>query len=126
MITNRPIRILLVEDDEAIRELYVLKLTQEGFVTTTATNGLEGLQAAQTVMPDLILLDLRMPIMQGDEMLARLRATEWGSDIRVIILTNISKTEAPHSLRFLHVDRYVMKVHHTPSQIIAMIREILA
>jgi DNA-binding response OmpR family regulator len=126
MTNNNPRRILIVEDDEPIRTLYKLKLTQEGFVTTTASDGAQGLVAAQTGTPDLILLDLRMPIMNGDVMLARMRATDWGSDIRVIILTNISKNEAPHSLRLLSVDRYVTKVHHTPSQIVDIIREVLA
>ncbi len=119
-------RILIVEDDESIRDLYLFKFTQEGFDVTSAANGLLGLAAAQTTTPDLILLDLRMPVMSGDEMLAEMRATDWGSSIRVIILTNISKNEAPHALRFLHVDRYVTKVHHTPTQIVEMVREILA
>ncbi|HEX8182652.1 MAG TPA: response regulator [Candidatus Saccharimonadales bacterium] len=126
MNNGQPKRVLLVEDDEPIRALYSLKLSQEGFITTTASNGQLGLQAAQRDMPDLILLDLRMPVMSGDEMLAHMRATDWGSSIRVIILTNISKSEAPHALRFLHVDRYVTKVHHTPSQIVAIIREVLS
>lgn len=125
MATDSHQKILVVEDDTPIRELYALKLRQEGFETFTAENGLAGLQLAEKHLPDMILLDLRMPIMDGEEMLAELRATEWGSSIRVFILTNISKTEAPHSLRFMHVDRYVVKVHHTPSQIISMIREVL-
>jgi response regulator RpfG family c-di-GMP phosphodiesterase len=66
-----------------------------------------------------------MPVMSGDEMLQAMRATEWGSGIKVIILTNISKSEAPHSLRLLHVDRYVTKVHHTPAQIVDIVREVL-
>jgi CheY-like chemotaxis protein len=66
-----------------------------------------------------------MPIMGGTEMLARLRAESWGSDARVIVLTNISKDEAPQALRFLHVDRYIVKAHHTPAQVIAIVREVL-
>lgn len=119
-------KILVVEDDEPIRTLYAMKLSQEGFHTVLAKNGLEGYRIAEAEAPDLILLDLRMPVMSGDEMLARLRATDWGSSMRVIILTNISKSEAPHALRFLHVDRYVTKVHHTPAQVVDMVREVLA
>ncbi len=124
-IKNSTLKILVVEDDEPIRNLYAMKLQQEGYQTFTAENGSVGLKMAQQQIPDMILLDLRMPVMPGDEMLARLRSTDWGSSIRVIILTNISKSEAPHSLRFLHVDRYIVKVHHTPSQVVAMVREIL-
>jgi len=104
----------------------MMKLAQVGYTTFTAQNGLIGLQLAESKMPDLILLDLKMPMMNGDEMLAKLRSTVWGSNMRVIILTNISKNEAPHSLRFLNVDRYVTKVHHTPSQIADMVREVLS
>lgn len=118
-------KVLIVEDDEAIRNLYAVKLQKEGFKTSTAVNGLIGLREAKDFQPDLILLDLRMPVMSGDEMLLRLRESSWGSSIRVIILTNISKSEAPHSLRFLHVDRYIVKVHHTPSQVVDMVREVL-
>ena len=126
MNSQRQIKVLVVEDDESIRALYVMKLAQEGFVALTANDGLQGLEVAEKQRPDLILLDLRMPRMSGDEMLATLRATDWGSSMRVIILTNISKNEAPHALRFLSVDRYVTKVHHTPAQIVGIVREILA
>ena len=118
-------KILLVEDDEPIRNLYALKLKQQDYEVFLAVNGKEGLELAEKNLPDLILLDLRMPVMSGDEMLARLRATDWGSSIRVIVLTNISKSEAPQSLRFLRVDRYVTKVHHTPAQVVDMVREVL-
>lgn len=117
--------ILIVEDDEPIRTLFELKLQQQGFSVHTARDGREGLTLAESHQPDLILLDLRMPIMSGDEMLAAMRSTDWGSEIKVIILTNISKSEAPHSLRLLHVDRYVTKVHHTPAQIVEIVREVL-
>lgn len=126
MHSDSPSKILIVEDDAAIRNLYDLKLQQQGFATKTAENGQIGLHAARDFGPDLILLDLRMPVMSGDEMLTRLRQSSWGSDIRVIILTNISKSEAPHSLRFLHVDRYIVKVHHTPTQVVEIVREVLS
>ncbi len=58
-------------------------------------------------------------------MLARLRAQAWGADIRVIILTNLSKDEAPQVLRFLHVDRYIVKAHHTPKQLVDIVHEVL-
>jgi DNA-binding NarL/FixJ family response regulator len=58
-------------------------------------------------------------------MLQELRSYDWGADIRIIILTNISKSEAPHALRFLSVDRYVVKAHSTPSQIVEIVKEVL-
>lgn len=105
--------------------LYKLKLEREGFEVRSALNGVEGLEVIKEWRPDIVLLDLMMPVMGGSEMLAHLRAEHWGSDIRVIVLTNISKDEAPPALRFLHVDRYVVKAHHTPAQVIQMVREVL-
>lgn len=119
------IKAVVVEDDKDLQFLYKLKLEREGFEVRTANNGVEGLEVIEQWRPDIILLDLMMPVMSGSEMLAHLRSKEWGSDVRVIVLTNISKDEAPPALRFLHVDRYVVKAHHTPAQVIQMVREVL-
>lgn len=115
----------VIEDDHDLQYIYKLKLEREGFEVATAANGEEGLEVIKEFKPDIVLLDLMMPIMNGTEMLARLRSEEWGSSIRVIVLTNISKDEAPQALRFLRVDRYIVKAHHTPAQVIAVVRDIL-
>jgi CheY-like chemotaxis protein len=116
---------VVVEDDKDIQYLYKLKLEREGFVVKTASNGVEGLAIIENFQPDIVLLDLMMPVMSGAEMLALMRAEDWGSNARVVILTNISKDEAPQALRFLHVDRYIVKAHHTPSQVVMIVQEIL-
>jgi two-component system alkaline phosphatase synthesis response regulator PhoP len=124
--TNTQQKILIVEDDPQIQQIYEFKLEKSSFDVRTAANGEMGLAEAEAFTPDLILLDLRMPIMSGDTMLEQLRSKDWGADMRVIILTNISKDEAPRSLGFLGVDRYVVKAHHTPSQVVEIVREVLA
>ena len=118
-------KIALVEDYDAIRLMYKFKLEKAGYEVFEASDGREGLDVIQTSEPDLILLDLKMPIMSGDEMLQELRKTKWGAKIRVIILTNVSRDEAPQSLRLLNVDRYIVKAHHTPNQVIEVIESIL-
>lgn len=122
---SKPVKIAVIEDESAIRNMYELKLNAVGFEVKTAENGNKGLALCDSFHPNLILLDIRMPEMNGDEMLARLRETEWGSEIRVIILTNISRAEAPHSLRILNVDRYIVKAHYTPSQVVQTVQEVL-
>ena len=120
-------RILIVEVDPAIRSMYEMKLQSQGYEVRVANDGEKGLELSKSFLPDLILLDILLPNdMDGDEMLQRLRETEWGASIRVIVLTNISKSEAPASLRLLHVDRYVVKAHHTPMQVADIVREVLA
>jgi len=122
---NADYRIAVIEDEPAIRELYQTKFGLEGFAVATAADGFEGLELAQTWEPHLLLLDIRMPGMNGDEMLLKLRSEDWGADMRVVILTNISRDEAPSVLRFLAVDRYVVKAHSTPSQVVDVVRDVL-
>ena len=119
-------KIAVIEDEPAICEMYRLKLENAGYSAKTALDGEQGFKLVQDFNPELILLDLKMPVMTGDEMLTELRQTDWGADIRVVILTNISRDEAPKSLQFLHIDRYIVKAHHTPSQIVDIVKEILS
>ncbi|HSX30152.1 MAG TPA: response regulator [Candidatus Saccharimonadales bacterium] len=120
------IKAVVVEDDTDLQFLYKLKLERAGFEVQTAGNGQQGLEIIEAWQPHILLLDLLMPVMGGAEMLAHLRSMEWGSDIRVVILTNISKDEAPPALRFLHVDRYIVKAHHTPAQVVEIVHDVLA
>lgn len=118
-------KVLIVDDDPPIREMYAFKLKRVGFEVGLASDGVEGLKAAQDFKPDLVLLDLRMPIMDGQTMLRKLREQDWGKNILVIILTNISQDEAPMELRLLRVERYIVKAHYTPKQVIDIVTETL-
>ncbi len=119
------VKVAIVEDEIAIRRLYETKFRLEGFTVSTAQDGAEGYRLLKNEQPDIVLLDLRMPGMQGEELLAKIRSQDWGASMRVIILTNLSRDEAPSSLRFLHVDRYIVKAHYTPSQVVDVVREVL-
>ena len=119
-------KVASIEDDKPIAAMYQFKLEAAGYQVKVAHDGQAGLELSETFQPDIILLDLRMPHLSGDKMLEKLRQTDWGKNIRVIILTNISKTEAPASLRLLNVDRYMVKAHHTPQQILDVVKEVLA
>lgn len=118
-------KLAIIEDDRDLQFIYKMKFESVGYKVMAAADGEKGLEMVESFRPDLILLDLRMPKMSGDEILSRLRASDWGRDMRVIILTNISKSEAPPVLRFLHVDRYIVKAHHTPAQVVSIVREVL-
>ena len=88
-------KIAIIEDDSAISQMYRFKFEAEGFEVETAENGKLGLELAESMKPDIILLDLMMPEMNGDEMLQKLRQTPWGKDVKVIILTNMGEQEIP-------------------------------
>lgn len=121
-----PVKIAIIEDDRPIAAMYTMKLKAADYDVSVAYDGEEGLELCQKTKPNLILLDIKMPQLNGDEMLQKLRETDWGSDVQVVVLTNVSKDEAPSSLKLLNVDRYIVKAHHTPSQVVDVVREVLA
>ncbi|MBP9738785.1 response regulator [Candidatus Saccharibacteria bacterium] len=119
-------KIAIIEDEAAIRGMYSFKLKHSGFEVCEAGDGIEGLAMLKSELPDLILLDLRMPRMNGDEMLRELRSTDWGESIPVIILTNISRDEAPRTLWHLGVADFIVKSNSTPQKIVDRVESILA
>lgn len=119
-------KIAIIEDEAAIRRMYALKLKFSDFDICEAGDGEEGLLVIEKERPDLILLDLRMPKMSGDEMLRELRATEWGEKIPVIILTNISKDEAPRTLWHLGISDFIVKANSTPQKVLERVQAVLA
>lgn len=119
-------KIAIIEDDLAIAQMYRLKFEAEGYKVEIAANGKLGLELCEEMQPDMVLLDLMMPEMNGDEMLEKMRKSDWGKKPQVIILTNVSEQEAPDRLKELGVVDYVVKAEMTPSQVAAMVKEKLA
>ncbi|MDB5163942.1 MAG: hypothetical protein JWS12_560 [Candidatus Saccharibacteria bacterium] len=119
-------KIAIIEDDQAISDMYRIKLDAEGYQVKIAENGKIGLELIKTFKPDLIMLDVMMPEMRGDEMLEELRQTDWGKDIKVIILTNISEDEVPPRVRQLNVEKYIVKAYYTPHQVLEIVQQTIA
>ncbi|MCX6725541.1 MAG: response regulator, partial [Candidatus Saccharibacteria bacterium] len=88
-------KIAIIEDDQAISQMYRIKFENEGYQVETAENGRLGLEMIEKIKPAIVLLDLMMPEMNGDVMLAKLRDTDWGKDVKVVILTNVGEQEIP-------------------------------
>ena len=86
-------KILIVEDDQSLLQALTLRLERENFKIISARDGEDGLEQAKNLHPDLILLDIIMPRMDGITMLKKLRTDEWGKKVSVIILTNLSDAE---------------------------------
>ena len=117
------LKIAIVEDDQAISQMYRMKFEAEGFMVETAENGKFGLELAEDMKPDMILLDLMMPEMNGDIMLEKMRKTTWGKDIKVIILTNMGEQEAPATLKTLNVEAFIVKAEMTPRQVADLVKK---
>jgi DNA-binding response OmpR family regulator len=117
------IKIAIIEDDAAIAQMYRMKFEAEGYSVETAENGKLGLELIQEMNPDIILLDLMMPEMNGDEMLTKLRETSYGKDSKVIILTNMGEQEAPATLKDLNVSAFIVKADMTPRQVAELVKK---
>lgn len=120
------VKIAIIEDDLAISQMYRFKFEADGYDVQTAENGKLGLALIENMKPDIILLDLMMPEMTGDTMLAKLRATKWGKDIKVIILTNMGEQEIPDGVKQLGVSAVILKADMTPRQVADLVRVQLA
>jgi len=120
------VKIAIIEDDIVISQMYRMKFEAEGFEVQTADNGRTGVELVEKMRPDIILLDIRMPEMNGDEALKKIRATDWGKHIPVLILTNVGEEEAPPSLRALGIHSYIVKADFTPRQVTERVKQALA
>jgi DNA-binding response OmpR family regulator len=119
-------RILLVEDDKALAEMYHNKLLLEGFAVLLAQNGADGLVMALANKPDLVLLDIMLPEMDGMTVMKKLRIDPWGKTVPIIILTNLNADD--EILKGVMEDRpayYLMKSNADPSGVIQKVREVL-
>lgn len=119
-------KIAIVEDDQAISQMYRIKFEGEGYQVETAENGALGLQLLETFKPDIVLLDLMMPEMNGDDVLAKVRATDWGKSMKVVILTNMGEQEIPENVKTMGVSAVILKADMTPKQVAELVKAELA
>jgi len=118
-------KVLIIEDDKFLRELITQKVGQEGYDVVGAADGEEGLKMAVKEKPNIILLDLILPTMDGFEVLQQLQAEETTKSIPVIVLSNLGqKEDIDKGMQFGAVD-YMIKAHFTPGEIIEKIKNIV-
>lgn len=118
-------KILIVEDDRFLSEMYVTKLVEEGFEVEVAFDGEEGLVKAKETAPDLILLDIVLPKMDGFEVLQSLKKSKDALGVPVIALTNLGQKEEVEKGLKLGASDYIIKAHFTPTEVVAKVKKIL-
>lgn len=118
-------KIAIIEDDPVINQMYRMKFESDGFEVEVAINGRLGIALVEKMRPDIILLDMQMPEMNGTEALAEIRKHDWGRDLTVIVLTNLGEEEAPKELKSLGIHSYIVKADLTPRQVVERVKEIL-
>ena len=126
MSTEKKQTIMIVEDDSFVMDIYKTKLSQEGFSVVEAGNGAEALKKLKDVKPDLMLLDIIMPYMDGLEVLKKMKENEETKNIPVILLTNLSQKEEVDKGIELGAKDYLIKSHFTPSEVLEKIKICLA
>ncbi len=119
-------KVLVVEDDKFLRELINRKLLLDNFETVLAADGETGVSLAEKEIPDIVLLDLILPGINGFEVLAKIKEDEKTKGIPVIILSNLGQKDDIDKGMNLGAADYLVKAHFTPGEIIEKVNQILA
>lgn len=119
-------KILVVEDEAPLLRILADELAREGFAVSEAKNGEEGLKRAYETRPDLILLDIMMPKMDGMTMLRELRKYPWGQAPEVIIMTNLSALEKTQQNASMHQHEFLIKTNTRLQDIVKRVKEKIA
>lgn len=118
-------KLLLVEDDSFILDIYDMKLSEAGYDVTLANNGREAVRQLEEnqFIPDLILLDIVMPYMDGFDVLKVLKENDAWKEIPVIMLTNLSQKDDIERAVKMGANDYLIKSHFTPSEVLTKIQK---
>jgi len=117
--------IAIIEDDQLISQMYRMKFEEEGFTVAVAADGRNGVAMVEKMQPDLVLLDLWMPELDGIAALKLIRALPSGADVPVIVLTNSGGAADEAKLRALGIEDYIVKADFTPREVVEKVKEVL-
>lgn len=118
-------KILIVEDDLYINKMYQLKLNLEGYDVEIAENGKIGVEKAKSFKPDIMLLDILMPEMDGFEVLQKVKADADTKNIPVLIMSNLGQEDHIQKGKELGAVGYIVKTQYTPAKVVETIKEVL-
>ncbi|HET8991421.1 MAG TPA: response regulator [Candidatus Saccharimonadales bacterium] len=118
-------QIVIVEDQESLAEIYKTRLELIGYKCAVASDGIQALVEIEKNRPQLVLLDLMLPKLSGEQILKVMRSSDWGEDIKVIIISNLNEADAPAGLRELRIEGYVVKANLTDDQVDQIVGAIL-
>ena len=118
-------KIVIVEDNASLADIYKTRLELIGYICSVAHEGNEALALIEKERPSLVLLDLMVPGVAGDQILKRMRASDWGKDIKVLIISNLNEADAPAGLREQGIEGYVVKANLSDDQLDQMVNGIL-
>lgn len=118
-------KVLIVDDDEFLLEMYALKFKESGFEVDIASNGKYALEKIKEFKPDVMLLDVVMPSMDGFEVLQEVRSKKLAPGAHILMLTNLGQKEDTERGIALGADDYIVKAHFTPTEVVGRVRAVL-
>lgn len=121
---TKNVKVLIVEDDPNICEMYAITFMRSGFTVYTAPDGRSAIQKYQNKKPDIVLLDIMMPQVDGYQVLAEIRK-DINTYTPVIMLTNLDPNDFTGEGQLENIDAYLVKSHHTPREVIEKTIEVL-
>jgi DNA-binding response OmpR family regulator len=129
MEPNAPVnsaqKIVIVDDNASLVDIYKTRLELLGYKCYPAYDGVEALTVIEKERPSLVLLDLMVPKIAGDQILARMRASDWGKNIKVIIISNLNEVDAPQGLRQQGIEEYAVKANLVNDAIDKLVDKVL-
>ncbi len=124
MAMQKDTKILIVDDDPFILEMYALKFKEQGFQIVTATDGKMALSQIEKEMPDIVLLDVVMPKMDGFDVMKKIAEIS-SRPFKILFLTNFGQKEDVEKGLQLGADGYIIKAHFTPSEVVTKVKQVL-
>ena len=118
-------KIVIVEDDVALAEIYKTRLELLGYVCFVAIEGIQALALIEKERPSLVLLDLMLPKLAGDQILKIMRSTDWGKDIKVLVISNLNEADAAPGIREQGIEGYAVKANLADDQVDKLVDDIL-
>lgn len=117
-------KILIIEDDVALNDAYKTILTTAGYTVSTAFNGEEALEVAMQHHPDIIFLDLRMPVMDGIDFLKQYQPKQQHPDVHIVVFSNYDMQAEVDEAYSLGAERYVLKAWASPKELLKIVKDL--
>ncbi|MGZ6005236.1 MAG: response regulator transcription factor [Candidatus Saccharimonadales bacterium] len=118
-------KIVIVEDNTSLADIYKTRLDALGYTCIVAYDGVTALATIEKELPDLVLLDLMVPKIAGDQILETMRKNDWGRNIPVFIISNLNEADAPAGLRGMGIEGYAVKANLSNDQLDKLVEAIL-
>ncbi len=118
-------KLVIVEDNVSLADIYKTRLELSGYTCLVAYDGVAALSLIEKELPELVLLDLMVPKIAGDQILKSIRTSNWGKKIKVLIISNLNEADAPAGLREMGIEGYVVKANISNDQLEQLVNGIV-